>query len=138
MNNIICSNCYKIFLRKITELPNDLKLLIFAFLPSLKKVFINHYFYNKYHYVISLHVNEYNYRNYICDMIRKDNELAFKYILDELNYIVNDFTKTKTFFFKKKKYKNTESFLLFLCKYHESNRCRELLINHEQFKFKLT
>ena len=123
MNNIICSNCYKIFLGKVKELPTDLKSLIFDFLPDLRKVFTNHFYYNKYHYVISLHISEYNYNNYICDVIRKDNQLAFKYILDELNYIVNDFTKTKTYFFKKKKYKNTETFLLFLCKYHESNRC---------------
>ena len=138
MNNIICDNCYKVFLKKINGLTEELKCVVFSYINPIKLYQLNHYFYDKYHFIISSYINSRNYQNYVYDIIRKDNDLAFKYLLNELENITNQFTTTKVFHFKKKKFKNTETFLLFLCKYHESNRCRELLINHEQFKIKQT
>ena len=136
MNNIICDNCYKIFLKKIHGLTKELRCIIFNYIDPIKLYGLNHYFYDKYHFIISSYISSRNYQNYIYDIIRKDNNLAFTYVLSELENITNEFTRTKFYYFKKKKFKNTETYLLFLCKYHESNRCKELLINHEQFKIK--
>lgn len=128
MNSIICDNCYKIFLKSIRNLPTEIKDLIFSFIQLYKLVNLNHYYYNTYHYVISASVCSRNYQNYVTDIIRKDNLLAFKHILDEIKYTENVFTKKKTYTYKKKAFKELNNYLLFLCKMYESTNCKNLLI----------
>ena len=138
MNSIICNNCYKIFLKKINSLPNELKRLIFNFIPIIKLVTINHYYYKTYHHYITYSINSRDYSNYITDIIRKDNLFVFQYILNDLQLVENDFTKRKTYVYKKKTYKHMFDYLLFLCKNYESNNCKNLLINQQELKLKLT
>lgn len=139
MNNIICNNCYKIFLRKINNLPSELKILIFKFISIIKLVNLNHYYYYKYHYVISINIESRDYARYIHDLIRNDNQLAFYYTLREIKTIyVNEFTERKRYVYKKNIFKTLYDYLLFLCKNYESNNCKNLLINQEELKLKLT
>jgi hypothetical protein len=102
MNSIICDNCYKIFLKTIGNLPVEIKDLIFSFIQSNKLVNLNHYYYHTYHYIISSRIYPRNYQNYVTDIIRKDNSFAFKYILGEIKYTENEFTKKKNICLQKK------------------------------------
>lgn len=138
MNNIICNNCYKIFLKNINQLPNEVKTLIFKFISIIKLVSLNHYYYKTYHYYITYNINSRDFSNYITDIIRKDNSLAFRYILKDMMLIENNFTKRKIYVYKKKNFKHMFDYLLFLCKNYESNNCKNLLINQEELKLKLT
>ena len=78
MNSIICNNCYKIFLKRLNSLPNELKKLIFNFIPIIKLVTINHYYYDKYHYIIGINIEQREYTRYIHDLMRNDNSFAFQ------------------------------------------------------------
>lgn len=139
MNSILCNNCYKIFLKKLNQLPNDLKNLIFNFIPTIKLVGLNHYYYNKYHYMISMKIFSGEYSRYIHDLIRNDNSLAFQQILKEMrNIYENEFTERKRYVYKRKIFKTLYDYLLFLCKNYESNNCKNLLITQQEFKLKLT
>lgn len=138
MNSIICDNCYKVFLKRLNYLPNELKNIIFKFIPVIKLVNLNHYYYKTYHYYITCNIQSRNYQNYITDMIRKDNSLAFYNILNDIQSIENDFTRRKTYVYKKKNYKHMYDYLLFLCKNYESNNCKNLLIAQQDLKLKLT
>lgn len=128
MNSIICDNCYKNFLKSIRNLPVEITDLIFSFIQSYKLVNLNNYYYHTYHYVISSRIYPRNYQNYVTDIIRKDNSFAFKYILGEIKYTENEFTKKKTYVYKKKTFKELNKYLLFLCKMYESTNCKNLLI----------
>ena len=46
--------------------------------------------------------------------------------------------KKNIMFTKKKNFKTLYDYLLFLCKNYESNNCKNLLINQQELKFKLT
>ena len=139
MNSILCNNCYKIFLKKLNRLPNELKRLIFKFIPTIKLVGLNHYYYDKYHYMISIKIFSGEYSRYIHDLIRNDNSLAFQQILKEMrNIYENEFTERKRYVYKRKIFKTLYDYLLFLCKNYESNNCKNLLINQQELKLKLT
>tara|TARA_B100000214_G_scaffold370720_1_gene345827 strand:- start:1393 stop:1812 length:420 start_codon:yes stop_codon:yes gene_type:complete len=139
MNSIICNNCYKIFLKKLNRLPNELKRLIFKFIPTIKLVTLNHYYYDKYHYMIGITIEQREYARYINDLIRNDNSLAFQQILKEMrNIYENEFTERKRYVYKRKIFKTLYDYLLFLCKNYESNNCKNLLINQQELKLKLT
>lgn len=139
MNSILCNNCYKIFLKKLNRLPNELKRLIFKFIPTIKLVGLNHYYYDKYHYMISIKIFSGEYSRYIHDLIRNDNSLAFQQILKEMrNIYENEFTERKRYVYKRKIFKTLYDYLLFLCKNYESNNCKNLLITQQEFKLKLT
>lgn len=139
MNSILCNNCYKIFLKKLNKLPNEIKRLIFNFIPTIKLVGLNHYYYDKYHYMISIKIFSGEYSRYIHDLIRNDNSLAFQQILKEMrNIYENEFTERKRYVYKRKIFKTLYDYLLFLCKNYESNNCKNLLITQQEFKLKLT
>ena len=139
MNSIICNNCYKIFLKKLNCLPNELKRLVFKFIPTTKLVTLNHYYYDKYHYMIGINIEQREYARYIHDLIRNDNSLAFQQILKEMrNIYENEFTERKRYVYKRNSFKTLYDYLLFLCKNYESNNCKNLLINQQELKFKLT
>jgi hypothetical protein len=139
MNNIICDNCYKIFLRKIKELPPDVKNTIFQFIPKIKLLQLNHNYYKKYHFLIAVKIDDRDYQRYITDLIRKDHILSFNYLLNEIKYIYsNEFLERKRYNYQKKTFKNLYDYLLFLANTYESNNCKNLLINEQELKIKLT
>jgi len=117
-------------IRNLTRIDIYLRRCIFEFIEPIKIVNLNHEYYKKYHYVISTKISSRNYINYIIDMIRKDNILAFQYIINELN-THNDCSKLlkkQRYTFKNKNYNNLYDYLLFLTKFHESNNCKNLLL----------
>ena len=140
MNSIICDNCYKLFLKKLHQLPKELKNSIFNFIPRIKLVGLNHYYFNKYHYLISIGIEERDYSRYITDIIRNDNSIAFLQIVNEIkiNY-VNEFTERNRYTYKRKTFKTLYDYLSFLCKSYESNNCLSILLNNQQeLRLKLT
>jgi hypothetical protein len=139
MNSILCNNCYMKILKNITRLPVELRRIIFNFIPAIKVVNMNHYYYNKYHYAISTNIEQREYARYVHDLIRNDNSVAFQQILKEVRSIYeNEFTERKRYVYKRKIFKTLYDYLLFLCKNYESNNCKNLLIDQQELKLKLT
>lgn len=130
MTNIMCNNCYLKMIRNLTRIHIYLRRFIFEFIEPIKVVNLNHEYYKKYHYIIATKIDERNYINYITDMIRKDNILAFQYIINELNMNknCNQLLKKQRYTYKKKNYHCLYDYLLFLSKFHESNNCKNLLL----------
>lgn len=69
MSNILNINIY---------LPNDILELIWNYINPKYKIFLNKYFYNKYHYLIG---NLADNKSYIRDIIRLDYGFVFEKIL---------------------------------------------------------
>lgn len=104
----------------IENYPDELKRLIFSFIPLYRHVFLNKYFYYNYHKYIKIN----NIENYIRDIIRNDNSFVFKFIIKE------NFYKWKLL--KKYLYKNIIcydylSFVNYYIIQNKANKCQQEL-----------
>jgi hypothetical protein len=114
-----------IFLEKTAILPEEIKSIIYDFIPLDVIILCEKKKYEKYHPIVKKIINQKNYyENYIRDMIRKDCEYVFSFLLVE-NY-------RKWFDIKKYVYKNTvyANYLHFLkdyCIENDANNCRNEL-----------
>jgi len=113
-------------LLKLKTLPDELFMLIFSYLPISCKVFLNNYFYKKYHYFIKKIICKHNFENYIRDIIRRDNDFVFFQILNDYQ---KEIYKLKNFVYKNVMYKNYYYFLTDYCIKNDSSKCRIILNN---------
>jgi hypothetical protein len=100
--------------------PDELKRIIFSFIPIYRKVFLNTYYYYNFHKYIKINNTE----NYIRDIIRNDNSFVFKFIIKD------NFYKWKLL--KKYLYKNIIcydylSFVNYYIIQNKANKCQKEL-----------
>jgi len=102
-------------------LPCELVMLIKTYLPRSFLIFLNNYYYKKYHYLVKSMVGKNNFENYIRDIIRRDNDFVFSHIL--LDYH-RGISKIKNYVYKNMMYKNYYYFLTDYCIKNNSIKCR--------------
>tara|TARA_Y100001980_G_C14480164_1_gene258803 strand:- start:598 stop:1014 length:417 start_codon:yes stop_codon:yes gene_type:complete len=110
----------------IISLPHEVLNMIFFYLSSNIKVFLNKKYYKKYNNLI-LRLNEIkNYNSLIRDILRNDYIFIFKYKLEcNIYFWVN----LINYSYKNVIYSNFITFLLFYCEKHSSNKCKNLIYN---------
>jgi hypothetical protein len=109
---------------KINTLPVEMVMLIKSFLPKTSLIFLNNYYYNKYHYLIKKIISKNTFENYIRDIIRRDNEFVFSRILNDFQKSIS---KIKNYIYKNIMYKNYFYFLTDYCIKNDSTKCRTVL-----------
>lgn len=110
---------------KINELPEVILDLIKEYIPYYNLVFVNSFYYNKYHYLIRNHIPQYN--NFVNTIVLKDNDMTFKFAIRE-NF--DDWLKNKKYIYKNMLFNNYIYFLLYLSSENNSDNCRELIIDY--------
>lgn len=114
----------------VDDLPCELVMLIKTYLPRSSLIFLNNYYYKKYHYLVKNMIGKNNFENYIRDIIRRDNEFVFSHIL--LDYSTplkksngyKSISKIKNYVYKNMMYKNYYYFLTDYCIKNNSIKCR--------------
>ena len=115
------------FLKKIYNLPDDIIMIIKDYIPKKYLIFISKENYISYHSLTKIMIK--NYENYIRDMIRRDNDFVFQFIIEENYKIWYDI--------KQYKYKNMifKNYLYFLINYCIENDCNNIPHVHICFLF---
>lgn len=111
-------------IENINNLPCELIMLIKSFLPKTTLLFLNNYYYKKYHYLIKKYITKHNFENYIRTIIRQDNSFVFSQILIDYN---KDISKIKHYVYKNIMYKKYYYFLIDYCIKNNSINCRNVL-----------
>jgi len=111
-------------IEKINTLPSDLIVLIKSFIPKTTLLFLNNYYYKKYHYLIKKYIKGFNFENYIRTIIRQDNSFVFSQILIDYN---KDISNIKQYIYKNILYKKYYYFLIDYCIKNNSIKCRDIL-----------
>jgi len=124
INNNNAENTYENLIKKINKLPYELVNEIKDFLPKHKLIFTNKENYSKYHPLIYNLIPKRDTANYIRDIICRDNELAFKQILQEKYNIWIQYNK---YVFKNIIYSSYITFIRDLCITNESTKCKNIL-----------
>lgn len=113
-------------LNRINKLPHELVSQIYEFIPGIAKCLLNKKLYNLHHPVIKLCILKKKlYDNYVRDMIRKDYEFVFNFIIRE-NYFF--WIKPKKCFHKNKIFSTYLELLENLCIETESTKCRNEIL----------
>ena len=120
MNNHI--EC--IFLKKIYNLPDDIIIIIKDYIPKKYLIFISKENYISCHSLTKKMIK--NYENYIRDMIRRDNDFVFQFIIEE-NY--KKWYEIKQYKYKNMIFKNYLYFLINYCIENDCNNCRNVISN---------
>lgn len=111
-------------MKKINTLPYELIMLINSFLPKTTLLFLNNYYYKKYHFLIKKFINKNNFENYIRTIIRRDNHFVFSQILIDYN---KEISKIRNYIYKNIMYKRYFYFLIDYCIKNDSINCRNIL-----------
>ena len=104
--------------------PTEIIDIVKSYIPDKYLIFINKYYYTKYHHLIKELIPKNNYEKYIRHIIRKDNDIVFQYILSDNIY---RFLKIKNYIYKNISYANYLYFLTDYCIHNNSNNCRNVL-----------
>ena len=105
---------------KIQNLPNELILLIFSYIPLHRIVFLNTIYYFTYHKYLIIN----NMENYIRDIIRNDNSFVFRLIINQ-NY--KKWIKIKKYSYKNIICYDYFSFINYYIIQNKSNKCKNIL-----------
>ena len=112
-------------LDKTEMLPMELKSIIYDFIPISVTLLCEKKKYVENHSIIKKIIHDKNYyENYIRDMIRKDCDFVFYFLLDE-NY--RKWLNIKKYVYKNIIYANYLHFLKDYCIENDSNNCRNVL-----------
>ena len=111
----------------INQLPLELVDIIYGYLAIRNIVFLNKSNYALYHNILKQFICKGKYTNYIRDMIRKDNEFVFEYILRE-NF--KKWLGIKKYYYKNNIFANYIYFVLYYCIENDSGKCRITLSNY--------
>jgi hypothetical protein len=120
MNNYIIN----IFLNKIYNLPDEIIIKIKEYLPKKYLIFTSKENYILYHSLTKKMIK--NYENYIRDIIRRDNNFVFEFIVEE-NY--KKWYEIKQYKYKNMIFKNYLYFLINYCIENDCNNCRNVISN---------
>ena len=113
-------------LNRINKLPHELVSHIYEFIPGITKCVLNKKLYHVYYPSIKLCILKKKlYDNYVRDMIRKDYNFVFQFIIKE-NYLF--WLKTKKCFHKNKIFSTYLELLENLCIENQSTKCRNEIL----------
>ncbi len=127
--NINIENTYENFIKKINKLPYELVNEIKDFLPHHKLIFTNKENYSKYHPLIYNLIPKRDTGSYIRDIVSRDNDFVFKYMLYDKYQTWIKYTKH---IYKGVIYSNYIEFIRDLCITNESTKCKNILNNYLQ------
>jgi hypothetical protein len=110
----------------INNLPKELVDYIFQYLKPITLVFLNKKYYQLHHPSIKLYLCniKHQYSNYIRDIIRRDNDFVFSFIIEE-NW--KNWLNFKNYSFKDKIFMNYIYFLIDYCFTYDSNKCKDII-----------
>ena len=111
-------------IKNIANLPDNIILKIFNYIPRQKLIFVNTEYYNSYHYLIKNYISIYE--SYTRNIIRKDNGFVFKNVIKE-NF--ENWIKNKQYRYKNMIFINYIYFVLYYCRENNSNKCCNILID---------
>lgn len=106
------------------RLPDELIEIIKNYLPIRTTIFLTKKNYILNHYLIRSFISKKKIENYIRDIIRRDNDFVFQWIIKE-NY--KKWIDIKHYIYKNIIYKNYIYFIKDFCIENESHRCRTLI-----------
>lgn len=105
----------------MNDLPEDVLIQIFEFVPLNIKYILNKEYYSQYHQ----HIKFSPYDGYIRDIIRNDSIFVFQHIL-ALN--IDKWRTKKKFFYKKIKCDSFVKLINMWCIEYKSNKCRDEIL----------
>jgi len=111
-----------LIIKKINDLPNEIKDIIFEYIPNYRLIFINKFYYNSYHNLLIPFIQ--NYESFVRDMIRRDNFFVFKKVIEEN---IHRWLKKKIYIYKNMIFNNHIYFIIYYCVENNSENCRKLL-----------
>jgi len=111
-------------LLNVMNLPEDMVNVIREYIPHKYLIFTNKTNYYQYHSLLRNNIIGNQFESYVRDMIRRDNDMAFREIIKENLPIWN---KIQNYEYKHHHYPNYILFLLDYCIENESNKCRILI-----------
>jgi hypothetical protein len=111
-------------LSAIKRLPLELENIIKSYLPISVLLILNKKYHFKYHKFLKQLISKTQYENYIRDMLRKDNDFIFSFLIKE-NYKI--WLKIRKYKYANMAYGNYFCFIDKFCVDNESTKCRNLL-----------
>jgi hypothetical protein len=111
-------------IKSLESLPSEIISIIKSYLPNTKLIFLNKYYYKKYHYLVKNIINKNDFEKYLREMIRRDNDFVFSHILLDFHTSI---AKIKNYVYKDVMYKKYYYFLIDYCIKNESIKCRNIL-----------
>jgi hypothetical protein len=111
-------------LKNVDDLPSELIMLIKTFLPKSCLLFLNNYYYKKYHYLVKKLIGKNQFENYIRKIVRSDNDFVFSRILFDYH---KDLSRISHYVYKNVMYKKYFYFLIEYCISNDSVKCRNML-----------
>ena len=111
-------------LSAIKRLPLELEDIIKSYLPISVLLILNKEYHTKYHKCLKQLISKTQYENYIRDMLRKDNDFIFSFLIKE-NYKI--WLKIRKYKYSNTIYGNYFCFIDKFCVDNESTKCRNLL-----------
>lgn len=119
-------------LKQIDSLPQEIKTIIYSYIPKYVTVFLtkeNYFFDHPYLYEYIAKIRGANTENYIRTMIRQDNDYVFRQLLLENSEKWLNMTK---YYYKTCIYVNYLTFIESYAIEHESVKCRKVLVEFFQ------
>jgi len=111
----------------IRKLPIELVYIVESYIPTDVTLFLNKKNYiNNHKYLMESAIDKKQIENYIRFIVRQDNDLAFKNILDEN---IHKWFKIKKYIHKDAIFMNYVYFLISYCEDNESEKCKKLILN---------
>jgi hypothetical protein len=133
INNFSLNQRFK--LQNINNLPEDMVREINSYIPKHYFVYTNKTNLNDYHETIKPIIMRKNlFETYVRDMIKRDNDFIFSYILHE-NY--NKWIFIKNYMDDFTLYPSYLSFLMNFCIIHNADKCRIILKNYIDLRNKI-
>jgi hypothetical protein len=111
----------------IRKLPIELVYIIESYVPTEVTLFLNKKNYiNNHKHLMQNSIDKKQIENYIRFIVRQDNDLAFKLILDEN---IHKWFKITKYLYKDAIFMNYVYFLISYCEDNESTKCKNLILN---------
>ena len=114
----------KVFDKKLDNLPDVLKNIIYSYIPKYITIILTKSNYIEDHCFIRCFIKPQKKEQYIRDMICRDNDFVFKYLLFE-NY--NRWLNMKKYYYKECIYTNYLYFLEYYAEENNSDKCLNLI-----------
>jgi hypothetical protein len=106
----------------LENIPDELKNIVWEYVPLITKAFVTKENYLKYHRIILS--NCLQKESYIRDMIKRDNDFVFNQIVNEC---YTKWIRIKKYVYKDSRYLNYLYFIRDYCVEQESTKCKNVL-----------